>query len=50
MHCATILVSVLSLNARKFYIPGETHENSKLRQRAMDCGILIILMCSFLKL
>lgn len=40
----------MSLNNRKFYIPGETQENTKLRQRAIDCGILIVLMYSYISL
>jgi hypothetical protein len=50
LSCATILIAVLSLNTRKFYIPGETQENTKSRHMAIDCGVLIILMYSLLNL
>ena len=34
---------MLSLNTRKFYIPGETSEKAKLRVRAIENGVLIVL-------
>lgn len=34
----------MSLNNRKYYIPGETSEKAKLRQQAMELGILIIMI------
>lgn len=39
---------MMSLNNRKYYIPGETSENSKMRQKAIQSGILIILIYSYL--
>ena len=50
MSCAQILVILLNLNNRKFYIPGETSEKQKLRMRAMDLGILVILANAFISL
>lgn len=35
VQCATILTQMMSLNNRKYYIPGETSENSKMRQKAI---------------
>lgn len=48
VQCATILTQMMSLNNRKYYIPGETSENSKMRQKAIQSGILIILIYSYL--
>lgn len=44
MQCAQILVLLCHLNNRKYYIPGETSEKAKLRQRAMDYGIFVVLL------
>jgi len=44
MHCAHILISLMSLNNRKYHIPGETSEKAKLRQKALDQGILAVLL------
>lgn len=33
----------MSLNNRKYYIPGETSEKAKMRQQAMDLGILAVM-------
>ena len=38
----------MSLNNRKYYIPGETSENSKMRQKAIQSGILVVLVYSYL--
>lgn len=46
--CCQILLRLLCLNNRKFYIPGETSQKAKMRQRAMDLGILIVLLHVFL--
>lgn len=48
LNCARILTSLMSLNNRKHYIPGETAEKAKLRQKAIDHGLLVILMNSLL--
>jgi len=48
VQCATILTQMMSLNNRKYYIPGETSENTKMRLRAIQSGILIILIFSYL--
>ena len=40
---AQIMVQLMSLNNRKYYIPGETSEKAKMRQQAMDLGILTIM-------
>ena len=31
---------MLCLGQRKFYIPGETKDNERLRQRSIDIGIM----------
>tara|TARA_B110000285_G_C15110963_1_gene611084 strand:- start:432 stop:803 length:372 start_codon:yes stop_codon:yes gene_type:complete len=38
------MIQLMSLNNRKYYIPGETSEKAKLRQQAMELGILIIMI------
>ena len=48
VQCATILTQMMSLNNRKYYIPGETSENTKMRLKAIQSGILIILTFSYL--
>lgn len=48
VHCATILTQMLALNNRKYYIPGETSENAKLRLKAIQSGILVALVYSYL--
>ena len=35
-------------NNRKYYIPGETQENARLRERASDLGIVIIMVNTYL--
>jgi hypothetical protein len=42
--CSWIMIQLMSLNNRKYYIPGETSEKAKLRQQAMELGILIIMI------
>lgn len=37
------MVQLMSLNNRKYYIPGETSEKAKMRQQAMDLGILTVM-------
>lgn len=43
LNCAHMLILVMSLNNRKYYIPGETIEKAQLRQHAIDYGVFIIL-------
>lgn len=38
----------MCLNSRKYYIPGETSENTKMRQKAIQSGILIISTFTYL--
>ena len=39
---------MMSLNNRKYYIPGETSENSKMRQKAIQSGIVTIATYTYL--
>lgn len=48
LNCATILTQMMCLNSRKYYIPGETSENTKMRQKAIQSGILIISTFTYL--
>lgn len=38
-----MLTSMMLFSNRKYYIPGETNENARLRQRAIDFGILVMM-------
>jgi hypothetical protein len=38
----------MSLNNSKYYIPGETPEKSKIRHKAMNLGIMVMLMYTYL--
>ena len=48
-ECCIILVYLMALNNRKYYIPGETSEKAKQRQKGMSLGIMIVLMNTLLK-
>ena len=37
------MITALSLNTRKFYIPGETSEKAKLRLKCIEYGVLAVL-------
>ena len=41
-ECINILTLVTSLNGSRYHIPGETTEKNKIRQRAIDTGILVM--------
>ena len=41
--CINILITALSLNTRKFHIPGETSEKAKLRFKCIEYGVLAVL-------
>ena len=48
-ECSIILVYLMALNNRKYYIPGETSEKAKQRQKGMSLGIMIVLMSVLLE-
>jgi hypothetical protein len=41
-ECINILTLVMSLNGSRYHIPGETTEKTKIRQKAIDTGILVV--------
>ena len=43
-ECVNILTLIMSMNSGRYHIPGETVENNKLRQKAMDAGILVVVV------
>lgn len=43
-ECINVLILIMSLNSGKYHIPGETFEKSRIRQKAQDAGILIIVI------
>ena len=43
-ECINILTLIMSLNSGRYHIPGETLEKNKLRQKAMDAGILAVVV------
>ena len=43
-ECINILTLIMSLNASRYHIPGETLEKNKLRQKAIDAGILVVVV------
>jgi len=43
-ECINILTLILSLNSGRYHIPGESLEKNKLRQKAIDAGILVIVV------
>jgi hypothetical protein len=47
--CSEMLASLMLFSNRKYYIPGETNENARLRLRAIDFGVLEIMVHLWLK-
>ena len=43
-ECVNILTLVMSLNSSRFHIPGETVDRVKLRQKAIDAGVQIVVI------
>lgn len=44
-----MLSSLMLFSNRKYYIPGETNENARLRLRAIDIGVHIMMIHLWLK-
>ena len=47
-ECVNILTLVMNLNNGRYHIPGETIDRTKIRQKAIDAGILVV--CIYLML
>lgn len=43
-ECINILTLIMSMNSGRYHIPGETLEKNKLRQKAIDAGILVVVV------
>jgi hypothetical protein len=43
-ECVNILILIMSLDNVRYHVPGETFERSRIRQKAQDAGILIIVL------
>ena len=39
-----LLISLLCIASRKFYIPGETMEMERLRSKSIECGFLSLMV------
>lgn len=48
-ECVNILILIMSLNNIKYHIPGETYERNRIRQKAQEAGILIIVVYIMMK-